>query len=162
MVSLRPDTRRSSAPTTDAPKLRPTNAGRIGLPKAPAGTVYRGHEGMWSWVLHRVTGVSIFFFLLVHIMDQALVRVSPEAYDGVIATYKNPIMGLGELVLVGAIAFHAFNGLRIIAVDFFAVGTKYHRLMFYGVLGLWTAIMIPFTIKQLSVIAVELTEIGFL
>ena len=68
---------------------------KFALPKPPAGTLYRGHEGMWSWVLHRITGVAIFFFLLVHSLDTALVRVSPQAYDGVIATYKNPIMGLG-------------------------------------------------------------------
>ncbi|MCQ8210204.1 hypothetical protein NPS74_21220, partial [Cutibacterium acnes subsp. acnes] len=47
----------------------------------PAGTLYRGREGMWSWVAHRVTGVLIFFFLFVHVLDTALVRVSPEAYD---------------------------------------------------------------------------------
>ncbi len=47
--------------------------------KTPRGTLYRGREGMWSWVLHRITGVAIFFFLLVHVLDTALVRVSPEA-----------------------------------------------------------------------------------
>jgi succinate dehydrogenase / fumarate reductase cytochrome b subunit len=36
---------------------------------------------MWSWVLHRITGVAIFFFLLVHILDTSLLRVSPEAYN---------------------------------------------------------------------------------
>ena len=56
---------------------------------------------MWSWVLHRITGVAIFFFLLVHVLDTALIRVSPEAYNAVIGTYKNPIMALGEVVLVG-------------------------------------------------------------
>jgi len=83
----------------------------------PGGTLYRGREGMWSWVLHRITGVAIFFFLLVHVLDTSLIRVSPQAYNAVIGTYKNPIMGLGEIALVGAIVFHAFNGLRIIAVD---------------------------------------------
>lgn len=62
----------------------------------PGGTLYRGNEGMWSWVLHRITGVAIFFFLLVHVLDTALVRVSPEAYNAVMHTYKTPIMGLGE------------------------------------------------------------------
>ncbi|OUD80839.1 hypothetical protein BC477_20325 [Clavibacter michiganensis subsp. michiganensis] len=33
---------------------------------------------MWSWVLHRITGVSIFFFLLVHVLDTSLIRVSPR------------------------------------------------------------------------------------
>ena len=75
--------------------------------KVPRGTLYRGREGMWSWVLHRITGVAIFFFLLVHVLDTALIRVSPEAYDAVLGTYKNPIMGIGEVVLVAAIAFHA-------------------------------------------------------
>jgi hypothetical protein len=51
------------------------------MPTAPAGTLYRGREGMWSWVAHRVTGVLIFFFLYVHVLDTALVRVSPEAYN---------------------------------------------------------------------------------
>ncbi len=89
-------------------------------PPRPAGTLYRGREGMWSWVAHRITGFAIFFFLLVHVLDTALVRVSPEAYNDVIGTYKNPIMGLGEAGLVLAIVFHAFNGLRIILVDFWA------------------------------------------
>ena len=133
MVSLKP------AP---APK-------RLPLPKAPAGTVYRGHEGMWSWVLHRITGVAIFFFLLVHVLDTALVRISPQTYDGVIATYKNPIMGLGEIALVGAIVFHAFNGLRIIAIDFWSKGVKYQKAMFYIVIVLWVVLMAGFVPVQL-------------
>ena len=56
-------------------------------------TLYRGDPGMWSWVLHRITGATIFFFLLVHVLDTALVRVSPEAYNEVINTYKTPIIG---------------------------------------------------------------------
>ena len=79
---------------------------------------------MWSWVLHRITGVAIFFFLLVHVLDTALIAVSPEAYNAVIAQYKNPIMGLGETGLVAAIAFHAMNGLRIILVDFWSWATR--------------------------------------
>ncbi|MER2092678.1 MAG: succinate dehydrogenase, cytochrome b556 subunit, partial [Saccharopolyspora rectivirgula] len=54
------------------------------------GRLYRGDLGMWSWVAHRITGVLTFFFLFVHVLDTALVRVSPNAYDTVIETYKNP------------------------------------------------------------------------
>lgn len=115
----------------------------------PGGTLYRGNEGMWSWVLHRITGVAIFFFLLVHILDTALVRVSPEAYNAVIGTYKNPIMGLGEIGLVGAIMFHALNGLRIILVDFWSKGVKYQRSMFWIVIGVWAVLMLAFVPRQL-------------
>lgn len=126
-----------------------TRAPKLSLPKRPAGTVYRGTEGMWSWVLHRITGVGIYFFLLVHILDTALVRVSPEAYNAVIGTYKNPVMGLGELALVAAIGFHGLNGLRIILIDFWQVGPKYHRLMFYIVIGLWVVLLLGFAPRQL-------------
>jgi succinate dehydrogenase / fumarate reductase cytochrome b subunit len=117
--------------------------------RRPAGTLYRGREGMWSWVLHRITGVAIFFFLLVHVLDTALVRVSPEAYNAVIGTYQTPIMGLGEVALVGAIVFHAFNGLRIILIDFWSKGTRYQRVMFYVVIGLWVVTMIGFVPRHL-------------
>ncbi|TQL85330.1 succinate dehydrogenase subunit C [Microbacterium saperdae] len=117
--------------------------------KTPRGTLYRGREGMWSWVLHRITGVAIFFFLLVHVLDTALIRVSPEAYNAVIGTYKNPIMALGEVVLVAGIVFHAMNGLRIIAVDFWSKGAKYQRQLFWGVLAVWVVIMAGFVPRHL-------------
>jgi succinate dehydrogenase / fumarate reductase cytochrome b subunit len=121
----------------------------------PGGTLYRGNEGMWSWVLHRITGVAIFFFLLVHILDTALVRVSPEAYNAVIGTYKTPLMGIGEIALVGAILFHALNGLRIILVDFWSKGVKYQKAMFWVVLGVWAILMAGFLPRQIINIVLE-------
>ena len=118
-------------------------------PKAPAGTLYRGREGMWGWVLHRITGVAIFFFLLVHILDTALIRVSPEAYNAVIGTYKTPIMGLGEAALVAAIGFHALNGLRVILIDFWDFGTKHQRAMFWIVIVLWILLLAAFLPRHL-------------
>ncbi len=105
---------------------------------------------MWSWVAHRVTGFAIFMFLLVHVLDTALVRVSPEAYNDVIATYKNPIMGLGEAGLVAAILFHAFNGLRVVLVDFWSKGPRYQRQMLWGVMVIWVVLLVPFLIRHLG------------
>ena len=105
------------------------------MPTMPAGTLYRGKVGMWSWVLHRITGVAIFFFLLVHVLDTALVRVSPEAYNVVIATYQTPLIGVAELGLVAAILYHGFNGIRIALIDFWSKGAKYQNVMFWVVVG---------------------------
>jgi succinate dehydrogenase / fumarate reductase cytochrome b subunit len=105
---------------------------------------------MWSWVAHRVTGVLLFFFLYVHVLDTALVRVSPEAYNTVIETYKNPVVGLLEVGLVAAVLFHAFNGIRVVLIDFWAKGPRLQKQMLYSVVVLWVLLMIPFTIRHLG------------
>jgi succinate dehydrogenase / fumarate reductase cytochrome b subunit len=121
----------------------------------PGGTLYRGREGMWSWVLHRITGVAIFFFLLVHILDSVILGVSPEAYNAVIGTYKTPILGIGELGLVAAICFHALNGIRIILIDFWSKGAKYQRALFWTVIIVWIVLMLGFAPVQLHNVFTE-------
>ena len=120
-----------------------TRQRRRQVPTAPAGTLYRGREGMWSWVAHRITGALTFFFLFAHVLDTALVRVSPEAYDTVIATYKNPVVNLLEVGLVGAVLYHALNGVRVIAIDFWSKGPKYQQAMLWSIVAVWMLVMIP-------------------
>ena len=109
----------------------PAPATRVKPPRRR--TFYRGDPGMWSWVLHRITGATIFFFLFVHVLDTALVRVSPQAYNEVVETYKTPIIGLMELGLVAAVLYHALNGVRVILVDFWGQGPRYQRQMLWAV-----------------------------
>lgn len=106
-------------------------------------SLYRGDPGMWSWVLHRITGVTVFFFLFVHVLDTALVRVSPDIYDEVVDTYKNPIVGLMEMALVACVLYHALNGIRVMLVDFWAKGPRYQRQMLWGIAAIWLVVMIP-------------------
>lgn len=120
------------------------------MPEAPAGTLYRGREGMWSWVAQRVSGFLVFFFLFAHVLDTALVRVSPESYNTVIETYKNPIVGIGETGLVAAVLFHAFNGVRVMLVDFWSQGPRYQRQLLWGVLALWVLLFAPFAVRHLT------------
>ncbi|MEU5848783.1 succinate dehydrogenase, cytochrome b556 subunit [Saccharopolyspora shandongensis] len=128
---------------------------RATAPRAK-GRLYRGDLGMWSWVAHRITGVLTFFFLFVHVLDTALVRVSPNAYDTVIETYKHPVMILFELGLLAAVLFHAFNGIRVMLVDFWAKGTKYQKPMLWTVVVLWLVLIIP---AAISLISRALTEL---
>ena len=118
-------------------------AGGGRVPRPRRGSVYRGDVGMWSWVAHRTTGVLTFFFLFAHVLDTALVRVSPEAYNKVIETYKNPLVNLFEVGLVGAVLFHALNGIRVMLVDFWVSGAKYQRIMLWIIVGVWLLLMIP-------------------
>lgn len=128
---------------------------RATAPRAK-GRLYRGDLGMWSWVAHRITGVLTFFFLFVHVLDTALVRVSPNAYDTVIETYKHPVMILFELGLLAAVLFHAFNGIRVMLVDFWAKGTQYQKPMLWTVVVLWLVLIIPAAISLISRAVTEL------
>jgi succinate dehydrogenase / fumarate reductase cytochrome b subunit len=105
---------------------------------------------MWSWVFHRISGVGIFFFLLVHILDTALVRVSPEAYNAVMASYKTPVIGIAELGLVAAILFHGLNGLRITAVDFWSQGIRYQAVLFWAIIVVTVVLVAAFTPLHLA------------
>lgn len=120
--------------------LRP---GGSGVPKPRRGSLYKGAEGMWSWVAHRVTGVLTFFFLFAHVLDTALVRVSPESYNKIIETYKNPLVNLMEVGLVGAVLYHSLNGIRVMLIDFWARGARHQRKMLWIVVGTWIVVMIP-------------------
>ncbi len=117
-------------------------------------TLYRGDPGMWSWVLHRITGTTIFFFLFVHVLDTALVRVSPQAYNEVVETYKTPIVGLMEIGLVAALLYHALNGVRIILIDFWWKGPRYQRQMLWAVAAVWLLVMVP----SLVIIGMHMAE----
>jgi len=128
--------------TTAGQSAAATTAGS-GSGGARGGRLYRGDLGMWSWVAHRITGVLTFFFLFAHVLDTALVRVSPNAYDKVIELYKNPVVNLMELGLVGAVLYHALNGLRVMLVDFWAKGPRFQRVMLWAIIAVWVVVMIP-------------------
>jgi succinate dehydrogenase cytochrome b subunit len=109
------------------------------------GSLYRGREGQWSWIAHRVTGVAIILFLFAHVIDTALVGWGPEAYNRVVRVYHNPFVRLLELGLVAAVIYHALNGLRIMLIDFWPRLSDRNRELIYVTVGIFAASMIPIT-----------------
>ncbi len=79
---------------------------------------YRGAVGQWSWVMHRLTGLGVLFFLILHVIDTSWAVFYPELYVRAIASYQSPLFTLGEFGLVFAVVYHAYNGLRIIVFDY--------------------------------------------
>ncbi len=103
-----------------------------------AGTrpVYRGDLGQYAWVLHRVTGAGIVFFLLIHIIDIMLIGFGREVYDEAVAVYSNVFLIPLEIALVGAVFYHTLNGLRIIFLNFSNTGVRMQKQLFWAALGL--------------------------
>jgi succinate dehydrogenase / fumarate reductase cytochrome b subunit len=113
--------------------------------KSDYGSVYKGHEGQWSWLFHRVTGVAIILFLFAHVVDTAVVGWGPEAYNRVASVYHNPIVRTLELGLVAAVLFHSFNGIKIMLIDFFPGLVRHITLIGRATVAVFVLSMIPIT-----------------
>ena len=105
--------------------------------------MYRGQSGHWSWLLHRITGLGVLLFLLVHIVDITLIGFGPKVYNDSIAIFSLPFVRVVSLALIASVLYHAFNGVRIILVDFWPNGYKYQQQLFYVALALSIICFIP-------------------
>lgn len=108
-----------------------------------ANPVYRGRSGQWAFIGHRVSGVLVFLFLLLHIVDVSLINVSPQVYDEVHELYGNVLLRVFEVGLLFALLFHSFNGIRIVMVDVFPGAVRRERRLLSAVVVLTLAAGIP-------------------
>lgn len=113
--------------------------------------MYRGQSGMWSWLLHRVSGIGILLFLLIHIVDITILGFGPGPYNAALGVFALPVIRIVSLGLIGAVLYHSFNGLRIVLIDFWPKGARYQQQMAIGVLlltgisflGMGYAVILP-------------------
>jgi succinate dehydrogenase / fumarate reductase cytochrome b subunit len=82
----------------------------------------RAELNRWAFYVHRVTGVAIFAFLALHILDVSVYAWSRSRYDDLHEIYGSAPMRVFECALLLAILFHTFNGLRILAIDLADLG----------------------------------------
>lgn len=104
---------------------------------------YRGAIGQWSWVLHRLTGLGVVFFLILHVIDTSWAVFYPGLYEKAIAAYQSPLFTLGEFGLVFAVVYHAFNGLRIAIFDAKPEFWPHQERAAYVVLGATGLVLVP-------------------
>jgi succinate dehydrogenase / fumarate reductase cytochrome b subunit len=92
---------------------------------------YRGGEGMLAWAFHRISGVAILAFVVLHVIDIYLVGGNPGAYDEILKIYASFPGRIMETLLGAALLYHALNGTRIIIMDFWPAATAYHKQIWY-------------------------------
>ena len=111
---------------------------------------YRGSEGMLAWAFHRISGVALWAFILLHVLDIWLVGANPALYDEVLAVYASPIGRVAETLLGAALLYHALNGLRIVIMDFWPAMTRYHRQLWYANWVIFLLIGIPVVLQIMA------------
>ena len=104
---------------------------------------YRMQEGMVAFILHRVTGVGVVLFLLLHISDITLIGWGPGLFDKLLFIYRAWPFRIAEVFLLAGVLFHALNGIRIILIDFWPAATAWQKKLFYGELALFAMGFVP-------------------
>ncbi len=112
--------------------------------------IYKGDSGQYAWFLHRTTGIGIIGFLLVHILDIMLIGLGRDVYNHTVAFYGRPFIIPMEIALVGAVVFHALNGVRIALIDFWPQGVRHQRKLFYTALIAAVVLTLPSAIIILA------------
>ncbi|MEM6286079.1 MAG: succinate dehydrogenase, cytochrome b556 subunit [Bacteroidota bacterium] len=88
---------------------------------------YKLRVGMVAWILHRLTGLGLVAYLAIHVWGLKAIT-NPEAYNALIASYHQPLFKVAEVGLLGAVVYHALNGLRIVLIDFMGWSPNHKKL----------------------------------
>ena len=106
-------------------------------------SVYLGRGlGMWAFWLHRLSGLAIAFYLLMHILVISTVVGGTGNFNEAMKFLKAPLFVLLEMGLVAIILVHGLNGLRIVLLDL-GYGVKKQKQIFVGFMVI---AIIPFVI----------------
>jgi len=75
--------------------------------------------GMWAWILHRITGLGLVFYILLHTILMGVSLLSgKEDFNATLSVLMgHPVFELLDTLLLGAVLYHGFNGIRILLFD---------------------------------------------
>ncbi|TVR15746.1 MAG: succinate dehydrogenase, cytochrome b556 subunit [Planctomycetota bacterium] len=119
------------------------------LPSQVGGS-YRWFTGSLAYVLHRVTGLGLVFFIFFHILSVTkATSADPSHYDLMIRRMQEPDFKLGEIALYAALLFHGLNGMRILLIDFVLVNTHRNKMLFWACCWITVILLIAGTIPLL-------------
>ena len=107
---------------------------------------YRGRSGQVSWLAHRLAGLAILGFVVIHIWDTANAFFAPHIYAWSLALFKHPLFALGEIGVMAAVLYHAFNGTRITLLDYKPEWWLHQKRSAYIVWVLFFAVFIPISL----------------
>jgi succinate dehydrogenase / fumarate reductase cytochrome b subunit len=111
---------------------------------------YRGGEGQLAWMLHRITGVGVFVFLALHIIDIFLMAFGPAVFDAVLFFYHQWVFKLAIVFgLYPAVVYHGLNGIRVVMIDFWPNLGKRQARLFRAQIAVFLILYIPSAIAML-------------
>jgi succinate dehydrogenase / fumarate reductase cytochrome b subunit len=104
--------------------------------------------GTAAWLLQRLSGIFLTIYLITHIIVIGTSVRGEDSFDDLLSTFDKPLFLVLDAGLLGIVAFHAVNGLRLILFDF-AIGLRYQKALF------WAAFVVAVGVFIGSLIAVR-------
>jgi succinate dehydrogenase / fumarate reductase cytochrome b subunit len=71
----------------------------------------------YAYILHRLTGLGILAYFLIHIFVTGARLGGPVQWDETMAYLGKPVFKIGELLVFLAFVYHAINGIRLAIVE---------------------------------------------
>ena len=82
----------------------------------PAKFMQRG-SGYYAWLLQRITGLAILGYVFIHLWQLFFLTLGQDAYNEHAIDFTQPIYLFFDIILIAILAYHGFNGLRVIFFD---------------------------------------------
>ena len=110
---------------------------------------YRGGVGMLSWLFHRLSGLALSAYLIIHIYDLRAAQRSAQSFTEALQVFQTPFWKIMDLLLLAAVAFHTLNGIRLLMFDA-GWALKYQRQLFWAAFVLTIGILLFSSVLVLS------------
>ncbi|MBX7212727.1 MAG: succinate dehydrogenase, cytochrome b556 subunit [Thermoflexales bacterium] len=121
------------------------------------GLRYRGGANHLMWIAHRLSGLGVLLFLILHIFGMSMAFFNPPLHEAMLNLYKSPPFAVGELILAVCMLYHAINGTRIALLElkpeWWTQQQKATRvtLIITAIVTLpWLLVMIGYTLQGLA------------
>lgn len=97
--------------------------------------------GFLSFVLRRLTGVALVLYLLLHIWVIGSAMSGADTFNTRLNILQTDLFKIAEIGLLAAVVYHAFDGVRLLLVNWFKVTDK-RKNLFLAVLVISALIVI--------------------
>ena len=97
--------------------------------------------GNFSYWIHRLTGIGLSIYLIMHTYVLSSAISGPEAFNERMGTVQNPFFAVLEVLLIAGVFAHMLNGLRITITDFFN-WSRGHKVLFWILAVVFVILMI--------------------
>ncbi len=97
--------------------------------------------GFVSFLFRRISGVALVLYLFMHMWVIGSINQGAEAFNQRLGLVQTPVFKFLEILLLAAVVYHGFDGIRLLIVHWFRV-TEYRKSLFYAMFVLVILVMI--------------------